>query len=43
MLRQTGRDGHLTDERYLMLYTLMEWIRVTEPASAPLTTPAVTH
>jgi transcriptional regulator with XRE-family HTH domain len=41
MLRQAGRDGHLTDDRYLMLHTLIEWIRVTEPTVAPFTTPGV--
>ena len=43
MLRQAGRDGHLTDDRYGVLSTLIEWIRVTEPTSASLTTPGVTH
>jgi transcriptional regulator with XRE-family HTH domain len=39
MLRQAGRDGRLTDERYLMLYTLLEFIRTTAPSSAPHTRP----
>lgn len=33
-LRQAAREGHLTDERCLMLDTLIEWIRVT-PATTP--------
>lgn len=48
MLRQADREGHLTDDRYGFVYTLIEWIRVTPPGaetlrSAPLTTPGVTH
>jgi transcriptional regulator with XRE-family HTH domain len=48
MLRQAGRDRYLTEDRYQMLYTLMEWIRVTPPGtstppSAPLTTPGGAH
>jgi transcriptional regulator with XRE-family HTH domain len=48
MLRQAGRDEHLTHDRYMFLYTLVEWMRVTPPqsdnlGSPPLTTPAVTY
>ena len=34
MLRQSAREGHLTDDRYGMLSTLIEWVRVTKPTSA---------
>src|SRR4051812_41301709 len=33
MLRQAGRDGYLTDDRYGALSTLIEWLRVTPPAT----------
>jgi len=48
MLRQAGRDGYLTDERYQFLQTLIEWVRVTAPTtgappSVPPSTPGVTY
>jgi hypothetical protein len=47
-LRQAEREGHLTDDRYMFLRTLIEWIRVTPPdtdklQNAHLTTPGVAH
>ena len=36
-------EGHLTDDRHLILRTLIELIRATEPTSAPLMTSGVTH
>jgi len=43
MLRHTEREGHLTDERYLMLHTIIEWMRVTAPTPVPLSTPDIAH
>src|SRR4051812_44504018 len=49
MVRQAGRDGYLTEERYLMISTLVDWLRLNAPLTTvtprrvPLTTPGVSH
>ena len=34
MLRQTDRDGYLSDDRYGALHTMLDWMRNNEPTSA---------
>jgi transcriptional regulator with XRE-family HTH domain len=37
MIRQAGRDGYITTERCLMLFTLIEFIRTTPPGEKAAT------
>lgn len=34
MLRQTDRDGYLSEDRYGALHTMLDWMRNNEPANA---------